>query len=236
MLEVLQISKTYMINNPNLVTWGAVVIFLLVGIFFQKTWVKEFLSERKLKRLLNNLGCESLHNVIIPDGVDGNVFVEYLILTPSEILLIGVKRYRGLIFAAEAIDLWTQVIGQKSYKFENPLHQLENDISALSAYLEKSKILSKVLFINGSEFPKGKPADIVSVKDLKILQQEYAGKNVPEPLMADWKRLVELSSKNEMSRGKGILLDNQNISGLNALALTGTVVVVLFWLVWRLKL
>lgn len=235
MLEVFQISKTFVINNPNLVTWGVVVIFLVFGMLFQKAWINEYLSEKKLNKLLKNLGCESLHNVIIPDGVDGNVFIEHLVLTPHEILLIGVKRYRGLIFAADKIDLWTQVVGQKSYKFENPLHQLENDVSALSAYLEKSKIHSKVLFINGSEFPKGKPDDIVSVLDLKTLQQKYAEKEVPEALMADWKRLVELSSKNEMSRGEGILLDKQNTSGLNAIALMGTAAVVMFWLAWRLK-
>lgn len=235
MLEVLQISKTFIINNPNMVTWGVVVILFAFGISFQKAWFQEYFSERKLNKLLTNLGPESLHNVIIPDGLDGNVFVEHLILTPCEILLIGVKRYRGLIFAAENIDLWTQVVGQKSYKFENPLHQLENDVSALSAYLEKSKIHSKVLFISGSEFPKGKPDDIVSVQDLKTLQQEYAKKKVPEALNADWKRLVKLSSKNEMSRGEGIALDKQDISGLNVLALMGTVVAMLFWLVWRVK-
>ena len=235
MQEVLQTSKTFVENNPGFLTWGVVILLILFGVLFQKAWLKEFLSERKLKKLLNNLGCESLHNVTIPDGMDGNVYVEHLILTPFEILLISVKRYRGLIFAAKSIDMWTQVIGKKSYKFENPLHQLENDLAALNAIPEQSKIHSKVLFIKGSEFPKGKPDDIVSVEELKVLQKSYAEKDVPDALMADWKRLVEMSSKDEISSGEDILLDKPNRSGLNVLALIGSFAMILFWLAWRLK-
>jgi hypothetical protein len=234
MLELLQISKTFITNNPAIVTWGGVVVILLVGVLLQKAWIKEFLTERKLNRLLNDLGRDSMHNIIIPDGLDGNIFIEHLILMPNEILLLGVKRYRGLIFAADTIDQWTQVIGQKSYKFENPLHYLENDVLALNAYIKKSKVVSKVLFINGSEFPKGKPDNIISISDLKALQQEYSGKEIPDVLLADWKRLEELAAKNDISKGEGISLDNQNTSGLNLVALLSMFTLILFWLVWRL--
>jgi hypothetical protein len=172
--------------------------------------------------------------MIIPDGMDGNIFIEHLILTPDEILLLGVKRYRGLIFAADTIDLWTQVVGQKSYKFENPLHYLENDVLALNAYVEKSKVVSKVLFINGSEFPKGKPENIISISDLKELQEEYTGKEIPDVLQADWKSLEELAVKNDVSKGDGISLDNQSTSGLNFPALMSVFTLIIFWLVWRL--
>lgn len=234
MLELLQISKTFIINNPNLVTWGVACIILFMGVLLQKAWIKEYLSERRLNKLLNNLGVKSMHNIIIPDGMDGNIFVEHLILTPHEILLLVVKRYRGLIFAADTIHKWTQVVGQKSYKFENPLHYLENDVLALSAYVKKSKVVSKVLFINGSEFPKGKPVNIISTSDLKMLQQEYAGKDISDDLLADWKRLEDLASKNDITKGDGISLDDQDTSGLNFLTLMSISVLMLIWLAWRL--
>lgn len=233
MIELLQKFEKINLEFPALITWGTAAILLLIALVSQRASIKENLTEWKLNRLLKNLGRESLHNVTIPDGMDGKIFIEYLILTPHEILLLGVKQYRGLIFAADTIDLWTQVIGKKSYKFENPLHQLESDVSALSAYVDKAKINSKVLFVKGSEFPKGKPTNIVSIQDVKDLQREYAVEEIPDHLRTDWKRLVDLASKNNLSKGDNVLLDNQTGAGINMVSLISFTGLISFWLVWR---
>ncbi|MCK5723106.1 MAG: NERD domain-containing protein, partial [Gammaproteobacteria bacterium] len=193
MSELFQRINDFMMNNPVFVTWIVAVLIFALGVVLQRLWIKEYISEWKLNDLLKKTGKESLHNVIIPDGLDGKIFIEYLILMPKKILLLGVKKYRGLIFAADEIDLWTQVIGKKSYKFSNPLRQLENDAIALNSKIENSKIEVKVLFINGSDFPKGKPDNVVSMMDAKELSKSYAAGDVPEALDADWKQLLELA-------------------------------------------
>ena len=232
MSELFLIIKNFTINNPDLVTWSVVGLILILAVVSQSVWIKECISEWKLNGFIKNIGLESLHNVTIPDGMDGSIFIEYLILTPRKILLLGVKKYRGLIFAADEIDLWTQVIGKKSYKFSNPLRQLENDAIALNSKIENSKIEVKVLFINGSDFPKGKPDNVVSMMDAKELSKSYAAGDVPEALDADWKQLLELAVSNDMS--KGVLIDEDNESGLNLFNLTIVVTTLLFWLAWRL--
>ena len=223
-----------MTNYPEIVTWGGTAILLLLGIALQATSIKESITEWKLNHLLKTVGKESLHHVTIPDGMDGNIFIEHLILTPKEIVLLGVKKYRGLIFAAEKIDLWTQVIGNKSYKFKNPLHQLEADVLTLNSQVENSKIVAKVLFINGSQFPKGKPDNIVFIKDVKQWRRNYRVDEIPDALRTDWKRLSELASYDELSNAKGVLLDEENTSGLNMYALISMLSLISFWLVWRL--
>lgn len=220
-------------NNPEIVTWGVAAILFFIGITLQAAPIKECIAEWKLNYLLKNIGRESLHNVTIPDGMDGKVFIEYLILTPGKILLLGVKQYRGLIFAAEKIDLWTQVVGNKSYKFENPLHKLETDVLSLNALIENSKIDNKVLFIKGSEFPKGKPDNIVSIQDIKQWRRDYVAEEIPNELRTDWKRLVELADNDEIANDKGVLID-ENVSGLNMFALISVMAVISLWLVWRL--
>ncbi|GMR16730.1 MAG: hypothetical protein BMS9Abin31_1101 [Gammaproteobacteria bacterium] len=233
MSELFPIIKDFTINNPSFVTWTVAGLLLLLGILLQYAWVKEYLSERKLNRLLKKIGPDSVHNVTIPDGMDGRIFIENLILTPSNILLLGVKKYRGLIFAAEKIDLWTQVIGNKSYKFENPLRQLESDALALTAKIDDSKVQEIVLFINGSEFPKGKPDNVVTIADIKEWAQRNSGLDIPETLQSDWKQLLELVVSNDFEGG-GVIINEDTTSGLNMFSLMSIIALTSLWLAWRL--
>ncbi len=222
-----------MLDNPTLMTWLVAGLMLILGLFLQSIWIKEYIREWKLNSLLKNVGAESLHNVSITDGMDGKIFIEHLILTPDNILLLAVKKFRGLIFAAEKIDLWTQVIGKKSYKFENPLHQIENDILALNAKIENTKILGKVLFISGSEFPKGKPEDVIAISDIKGWSKEYANVEISGALLNDWNQLTALAVSDALD--KGVFIDKDKSSGLNFFSLVMIIISVSLWLVWRLK-
>lgn len=232
MSELIIIIKEFTINNPNLVTWLVAALILLLGLLLQASAIKEYLGEWKLSHLLKNIGVESLHNITIPDGMDGKVFIENLILMPNKILLLGVKKYKGLIFAADKIDLWTQVLGNKSYKFDNPLRQLENDALTLNTKIEHSKIEEKVLFIHGSEFPKGKPENVVEIAELKEWTKGSAA-DISEALHLDWKQLQELAVRNDFNKNKGVLFDDDT-SGVNIFSLLIFLILVSLWLAWRL--
>ena len=231
MSEPLLIIRVFSENNPDLVTWGVAGIIFLFGLLLQITEIKEYIAEWKLTHLLKNTGSDVLHNITIPDGMDGNIFIEYLILTPKKIILLGVKKYRGLIFAAEKIDLWTQVIGNKSYKFNNPLLQLENDALALISKIENVIIEEKVLFIKGSEFPKGKPDNVISVDDVNKWKHEGTG-DIPNILTAAWNELSSLAVSSDHT--KGVLIDDEHPSGINIFYLVFFIVVLFLWLTWRL--
>lgn len=234
MSELLITIKDFNLHNTTLVTWAVAGVIVLMALALQKIWIKEFLSEWKLNRLLKNIGLSSLHNITIADDIDGKIFIENLILTPNKIILLGVKKYRGLIFAAETIDLWTQVIDNKSYKFDNPLRQLERDASILNSKIENSKVEEKVLFIKGSEFPKGKPENIVEIADVKQWKDGYNASELSDVLRADWETLSELADNDDLSKNKGVLLDEENTSGLNVFSLVTFTTILFFWLYWRL--
>lgn len=233
MPELSLIIKNFTTNNPEQVTWIVVALLLILGLLLQRTWIKEYARERKLNRLLKNIGQESLHNVTISDGLDGSIFIENLILTPNKILLLGMKKYRGIIFAAEKIDLWTQMIGNKSYKFENPLHQLENDALSLNSMVKNSTIQPMVLFLNGSEFPKGKPENVVSIADIKALGKNYVATDISEALRIDWEQLSELAVKNDSIKSKTVLVDEESTSSFNLLSMMSVLTALLLWVVWR---
>ncbi len=234
MPELLLIIKNFNTNNSEFVTWGIAAIILLFGLMSQSFWIKEFLAEYKLNRLLKRIGTKSLHNITIEDGMDGRVLIENLILLPSKILLLGVKKYRGVIFAAEKIDLWTQVINNKSYKFENPLRQLENTISLLNSKLKNTKIEENILFVKGSEFPKGKPEKVLTIAELKNLASHDSYMDLDESLRKDWEVISKLAVNYDFDKNEGVLVDDTNSSGFSLLSLLISVTALSAWLVWRL--
>ncbi|MGD9385440.1 MAG: hypothetical protein PVF28_02730, partial [Thioalkalispiraceae bacterium] len=106
------------------------LLAVLIGFALYLSWspLQQLLVHWRLHSLVNRLGKASLKNVYIPDDLGEMIYVEQLILRPTELLLVMIKPFRGNIFAAEQIDLWTQVVGHRSYKFANPLHQQERDL------------------------------------------------------------------------------------------------------------
>lgn len=233
MSELFLIIKNITLDNPTLVTWLITVLMFIIGLFLQTTWIKEYFREWKLNSLLKNIGTKSLHNVSISDGMDGKIFIEHLILTSNFILLLGVKKFRGLIFAADKINLWTQVVGNKSYKFENPLHQIENDLVVLNSKIENTKILGKVLFVNGSEFPKGKPDDVIAIADIKSWPKKVNISEISHNLLDDWAQLTKLAASHDLD--KGVLIDDGK-SSFNIFSLIAVVIFIMMWLAWRLEL
>ncbi len=234
MSELLSIIQEFNANNPSLVTWGVAIIIVILGMLSQAFWIKECFCEYKLNRRLKNVGSVSLHNITMADSIDGKIFIENLILLPDKILLLGVKKFRGLIFAAEKIDLWTQVVGNKSYKFENPLRQLESVVLILNSKIKNTKIEEKVLFINGSEFPKGKPEKIVSLDELAKIKCRYAYENISSALREDWEILNGMIIERDYNKNKAVFVDEENISGLNVFSLLVFTTILASWLVWRL--
>ncbi len=232
MTELLAKLENFISQNPDIVTWSVAGCIILFTLLMHRKWFKDVRAERKLNNSLKKAGIESLHNVSIPDGMEGNIFIEHLILTAQGIYLVVVKRFRGVIFAAEKIDLWTQVVGNKSYKFENPLHQLEEDIPLLNALCKYSKVEPRVLFIPGSEFPKGKPEHIISVDELKRWRSEKSTEPATS-LLEDWNRLKSLAQKSELIDDTGMMLDEDKSSAhVFSLLLMG--ILLASWLGWRL--
>ena len=167
------------------------VLALLVAVTLMFSWSPwaQLVSHWRLQARVNKLGKASLSNVYIPDGLGEEIYIEQLLLQDNSLLLVTVKAFRGNIFAAEQIELWTQVLGNHSYKFKNPLYQQQTDIQALKALLPKITIENLVVFARGSRFPKGKPAKVVDYEMLKSLQGTTGD---TAPLVQDaWEQLVK---------------------------------------------
>src|SRR5688572_8380588 len=90
---------------------GCCIVILLVW------WVlaERRREERRIRRTVCRQGADVLAALEIPDGLDGRMCIDYLVLTAEAIRVIVVKRYEGLIYAGEKLAEWTQVIKQNNY-------------------------------------------------------------------------------------------------------------------------
>jgi len=169
------------------------LLAVLIGLalYLSSSPIQQLLVHWRLHSLVNKLGKTSLRNVYIPDGLGDVIYIEQLILRPTELLLVTIKPFRGNIFAAEQIDLWTQVVGQRSYKFSNPLHQQEHDLQALSAIIPKQAISGMVVFAKGCRFPKGKPDKVCDYQELKNMGNENGTQEINPETKAAWQLLTE---------------------------------------------
>ena len=168
--------------------WILVSLVLLLLVILLWRYFKPS-SEKQFARTIKKISKYVMHNVIIPDAVEGSSYIDWLVLTPRGILVLSQKPYRGMIFAAENISKWTQVIGRRSYAFNNPLQQLEVDVVTIKSLIPNAPVKGYVVFDQDSYFPKGKPSKALTLKEVKqntsILKE---GKITPE-LKEFWDRL-----------------------------------------------
>lgn len=167
------------------------LVFAGLIIIFQWGVIKHKLYELRLQRAIKKLGKKVLRNVVVSDGMGGLIHIEYLVLTPKSILLVYIRRFEGMIFAGDKIDLWTQVIDKGSFKFDNPLIQMDEDIMSIRALISDSEVRGYMIFTDESAFPKGKPDRIISLSDLKKKACDKHDQ-VPEELQEDWECLMQV--------------------------------------------
>jgi hypothetical protein len=120
----------------------------------------------ELKRALDSVAIDRLQNVLLPDGMGGQIQVEHLVLTGQGLLVIDAKAFAGTIFAGERMAEWT-VIGQNGrFTFPNPLGTLYDRVAALRQLVRDVPVTGYVLFAGTADFTKGRPRDVLSAAEL----------------------------------------------------------------------
>jgi len=173
--------------------WHGIVLAVLLGAVLYIIWspLQKILAHYNLQRLIGRLGHDSLRHITIMDGADVPLYIEYLILQADGLLLLNVKHFRGNIFAANNIETWTQVIRHHSFKFSNPLHELETNLQALRGLLPKINIRGRVVFTQGAAFPKGKPDAVCNIDELRNMVSETRDGEIPESIRQAWTQVGE---------------------------------------------
>jgi len=178
----------------------AALALLAAGWYFRR----EYLANRhawKVQRVIEGLGVENLRDAVLPDGVDGLAFIDWLLLTPKGLVLLDVHHREGLLFGGKAVDQWTQVIGGRSYKFPNPLYSHDLHRQALAWQAQEMPVQGLVVFSSAGKFLKGVPEGCVTIDALPGALAPLLEGEVPAPLRAAWEALRQLSVSTRATLG-----------------------------------
>ena len=178
-------------NNDLLAAVLAAVIVVPVLLFLFRTQLKDWRQERNIRKAIRRLGVRSIENIHLPDGTDGEVTIEYLLLGRDAILVVGVMRFEGQIFGSSHTDQWTQVINRRSYKFDNPDQYLQRQINAVRQIAPGASVRGWHLFGHGAKFPKDKPERVLLLNDIRSLPKRPRRGDIPKQLSSAWKQIED---------------------------------------------
>lgn len=155
-------------------------------------WLQSVLVHRRTRKLLRNVADRLMRDVLLPDGVGGQVSVDALLLRDSRLYLLHILHVNGAIFAGDKMDRWTVIGKRERLNFRNPLHRLQDQVFALRTLVPELALEPRVLFIGHAYFPKGRP-DGVQLFEEFVQPLRRRGKRkplvLPANLEAAWMRL-----------------------------------------------
>ena len=186
-LAIVQILERYALPVSLAVLVSVVIIYL------NRVNIKHGWLNLKTRYQLNHLGVKQVSNLRCPDGLDHYFNIDRLILYHDGITLLVYKFYPGKIFCADEIDDWTQMLGKKSYRFKNPLYDLDCQIKAVSALVPGVQVNGFLFFGHLAEFPKGHPDRILRLQKIPDELKRDKHREVEKKVLSAWKDLLQMA-------------------------------------------
>ena len=121
----------------------------------------------RIRRVLDRLSTNVLHDFILPGAYGGLVRIEHAILTADGILCVQAKHCNGVVFGEADDAQWTNVDGVNRQRFLNPLIQSEGRRRALQNIVSDVPVASAVVFTGAIEFMAALPDNVIHVRELE---------------------------------------------------------------------
>jgi hypothetical protein len=120
----------------------------------------------RLKRVLGEISHDRIDGLIIPNGDDGEIQIDHLLLTSQGLLIVDIKHATGTVFGGDKLKEWTVISEERRYTFSNPQEALYDRIAAVGHIVRQVPVAGRILFLDGAEFTKGTPSLVSSLDQL----------------------------------------------------------------------
>ncbi|MCP1726767.1 hypothetical protein J2T60_000732 [Natronospira proteinivora] len=170
-------------------TWLLVAAGVLTLILLMVLWWFIRRRHQNLRHLLKRHAWRQARDVVIPDGMDGHVHIDYVLLTRRGLVILETKELSGAVFGAEKMDEWVMLDRSRRYGFRNPLAELDDRVAALKSFVEGIRVEAYVLITGPVEFPKGRPVRTLRIDDLTDRLEPVSGE-VPDGWRGLWNKIA----------------------------------------------
>lgn len=214
-----------------LLTWLPPLCLIVLALWLVWPWWRCRMQVRRLERRIAALGDQHLRDVILDDGMGGQSYFEWLLLTGNGICLLNTNQSSGNIFAGDKLENWAQVQGARSYHFVNPLYALEPLTATLRYHLPGIPLQPVVLFTGDCNFPKGRPSSVLITDELP---EHFSLCNIPLSLQRAWAQLTDKARKLDPRVEEHLLPLRTSPSPWRVYLSLGLLLAALLWLGWHL--
>ena len=146
---------------PAAIAAAVVALFVWLYLLF-----RAYRYRKAIDASIANVAYEMLKNVLIPNGNGGQIHVHYLLLTQRGLLVADLLDRPGAIFGGDQMLEWTAIGKKQRYTFANPQHALYDRMAAVRLLTGEVPVEGRLLFTLKSDFPKGKPRNVLRIDDL----------------------------------------------------------------------
>jgi hypothetical protein len=183
----------------------AAIALVLAGVaatLGYRAWRRRDARRKRLQQIAS-VGYDLLQDVLLPDGNDGHLHLDFVLLTAEGLLVLDLRDVPGMIFGSESMDEWTAMDGTRRYTFPNPLHPLYDRMAAVKLAAGRAPVEGRVVFLPTGSFPKGRPPRVTL---LPALVEEFPlADRTQEPspasaFSAEWSAVKAVAQPSPLAR------------------------------------
>jgi hypothetical protein len=154
-------------------------------------------SQRPEQRL-RSVATDVLLNFMIPNGDDGEITVEYALLTQRGIVIVDVKDVEGNVFGSDSMQDWTVISDERRFTFGNPQFALYDRMAAVRRLMTDIPVSGFIVFTNRGRFNKGQPSDVIAL-DMLVGELKSEGRHENETTACSWRLQWDLLRETAVS-------------------------------------
>jgi len=126
---------------------------------------------------------------VIPNGDEGEIQIDHLLLTSQGLLIVDVKDVVGSVFGSDKMQHWTVISKNRRYTFPNPQQALYDRVAAVRKIVRQVPVVGRIVFLDGADFTKGVPEFVTDGENLRsefFEDDKAAGKFKIEAFKPHW--------------------------------------------------
>jgi hypothetical protein len=140
-------------------------LLLLIWFFYRRSRRGD-----RMQQVLDEISYDCITGLLIPNGDEGEIQIDHLLLTSKGLLILDMKDAVGAVFGSDKMQDWTVISEERRYTFPNPQAALYDRIAAVRHIVRQVPVAGRILFQDAADFTKGVP-DLVC--DLDALLSEF---------------------------------------------------------------
>jgi hypothetical protein len=173
------------ISDPRIVGGAAAAVLLLLA----AAWLWRRRRRRDPRQRLRAAALDLLEGIVVPDGEEGQLHIEFALLTSDGVTLLDLRDVEGHVFGSNAMQDWTVLADRRRFTFANPQHAILDRVAAVRRLLPGVEVKGLVVFTSRARFTKGLPEHVLPLDTLIDELRRSRGDAEPPGLRDAWDKL-----------------------------------------------